>query len=249
MPWTTRLGILAALAAAVTSGAALAVDRFEWEVELTLWLQGFSLGPFDFLRGWLFWMGVRGVAGAVMLAVCATLWLKRWRLESAFVAMVFVPDLLNLAIKEAIGRPRPTADLVDVTIGWGGIQGAGFPSGHAVHAVVFYGLLLYLAWRYVPSRPLVQAIAVAVVGYVLATGPWLLYDGRHWLLDVLGGYAYGGVYLLALIAAYERALARLREREGGRERSNHSAHPELVEGHERKQASECARSNGSTGSP
>ena len=57
MPWTTRLGILDALAAAVTSGAALAVDRFGWEVELTLWLQGFSIGPFEFLRGWMFWMG------------------------------------------------------------------------------------------------------------------------------------------------------------------------------------------------
>ena len=216
MPWTMMLGILAALAAAVTSGAALAVDRFEWEVELSLWLQGYSLGPFDFLRGWMFWMGVRGVAGAVMLAVCATLWLKRWRLESAFVAMVFVPDLLTLALKEAIGRPRPTVDLVDVTIGWGGIQSAGFPSGHAVHALLFYGFLFYLAQRYVPRRPVVRAIAVAVVGYVLVSGPWLLYDGRHWLLDVLGGYAYGALYLLALIWAYERVLERLRVGDGGR---------------------------------
>ena len=211
MPWTMRLGILAALAAAVTSGAALAVDRFEGEVELSLWLQGFSLGPFDFLRGWMFWMGVRGVAGAVMLAVCASLWLKRWRLESIFVAMVFVPDLLTLALKEAIGRPRPTADLVDVTIGWGGVQGAGFPSGHAVHALLFYGFLFYLAQRYVPRRPVVRAIAVAVVGYVLVSGPWLLYDGRHWLLDVLGGYAYGALYLLALIAAYNLVLERVRD--------------------------------------
>ena len=131
-------------------------------------------------------------------------------------ALALVPDLLNLVIKEAIARPRPTADLVDVTIGWGGLQGFGFPSGHAVHAVVFYGLLLYLAWRYVPRRPVVRAIAVAVVGYILLTGPWLLYEGRHWLLDVLGGYAYGTVYLLTLIWAYERALARLRAGDGGR---------------------------------
>ena len=217
MPQARTLTLLVAMAAAaVTSGIAMAVDRFQWEVELSQWLQGFGLGPFEFLRGLLFWMGVRGVAGATMLAVCAALWLRRWRLESAFVAMTLGPDLLNLVLKELIGRPRPTDDLVDVTVGWGGIQGSGFPSGHAVHAVVFYGLLLYLAWRYVPTRPLVRAIAVAVVGYVLVTGPWLLYDGRHWLLDVLGGYAYGTVYLLALIEAYERTLARLRAGDGGR---------------------------------
>ena len=212
MPLAMRIGFLAALAAAaVTSGVALAVDRFAWEVELSQWLQTFDLGPFDFLRGWLFWMGVRGVAGAVMLAVCAALWLRRWRLESVFVAMVLGPDLLNVVLKELIARPRPTADLVDVTIGWGGIQGSGFPSGHALHATLFYGLLLYLAWRYVPSRPLVRAVAAAVVAYVLATGPWLLYDGRHWLLDVLGGYSYGAVYLLALITAYERVQERVRD--------------------------------------
>ena len=153
MPLAMRPATLASLAAAaVTTGLALAVDRFAWEVELSTWLQAFDLGPFDFLRGWLFWSGVRVVAGAVMLAACAALWLRRWRLESAFVAIALVPDLLNLAIKEVIARPRPTADLVDVTIGWGGIQGSGFPSGHAVHAVVFYGFLLYLAWRYAPSR-------------------------------------------------------------------------------------------------
>ena len=209
MPRTMRLAFLAALAAAAaTTGVALAVDRFAWEVELSQWLQGFGLGPLDFLRGLLFWMGVRGVAGAALLAVCAALWLRRWRLESAFVALTLLPDLLNLALKEVIGRPRPTDDLVDVTIGWGGIQGSGFPSGHAVHAVVFYGLLLYLAHRHAPGRPLVRAFAVAVAAYVLATGPWLLYEGRHWLLDVLGGYAYGSAYLLALITLYERALAR-----------------------------------------
>ena len=217
MPRTRMLGLLVAVAtAAITTGVALAVDRFQWEVELSQWLQAFSLGPFDFLRGLLFWMGVRGVAGATMLAVCAALWLRRWRLESAFVAMTLGPDLLNLVLKELIGRPRPTDDLVDVTVGWGGIQGSGFPSGHAVHALVFYGLLLYMAMRYVPSTALVRAIAVAVVAYVLTTGPWLLYDGRHWLLDVLGGYAYGTVYLLSIIWAYERALARLRTGEAGR---------------------------------
>ena len=223
MPLAMRPAILAApAAAAITTGLALAVDRFAWEVELSTWLQAFDLGPFDFLRGWLFWMGVRGVAGAVMLGACAALWLRRWRLESAFVAIALVPDLLNLAIKEAIARPRPTADLVDVTIGWGGIQGSGFPSGHAVHAVVFYGFLLYLAWRYAPNRAMARAIAAAVVGYVLMTGPWLLYDGRHWLLDVLGGYAYGATYLLALIALYERALARLRAGGQYRLRPDHS---------------------------
>ena len=207
-----QAGVAALLAAmAALTWTALAVDYFSWELEFSLWLQGFSLGPADFLRDWLFWMGVRGVAGAMMLAVCVILWSRCWRLEAVFVALVFIPDALNLLIKELIARPRPTSDLVDVVVGWGGIQGSSFPSGHAVHAVLFYGFLLYLARLYVPNAALVRIAAVLGVAYILATGPWLIYDGRHWAIDVLGGYAYGAFYLLAMIAVYNWVLERIKE--------------------------------------
>ena len=203
--------IVALMAMAVLTYAALTVDYYSWELEFSRWLQGFSLGPADFLRGWLFWIGARGIAGAVMLAVCVALWLRRWRLEAVFVALVFIPDALNILIKELIARPRPTADLVEVVIGYGGIQGSGFPSGHAVHVVLFYGFLLFLARLYIPNPALVRTIFALGVAYMLVTGPWLIYDGRHWLVDVLGGYSYGAFYLLALIAAYNRVLERARD--------------------------------------
>ena len=88
--------------------------------------------------------------------------------------------------------------MVEVVIGYGGIQGSGFPSGHAVHVVLFYGFLLLLARLYIPNPALVRTIFALGVAYMLATGPWLIYDGRHWLVDVLGGYSYGAFYLLAL---------------------------------------------------
>ena len=203
--------IVALMAMVVLTYAALTVDYYSWELELSLWLQGFTLGPADFLRGWLYWMGARGVAGAVVLAVCLVLWLLRWRLEAVFVALVFIPDALNILIKELIARARPTADLVEVVIGYGGVQGYGFPSGHAVHAVLFYGFLLFLARLYIPNPALVRTIFALGVAYMLATGPWLIYDGRHWPIDVLGGYSYGAFYLLAIIAAYNRVLERVRQ--------------------------------------
>ena len=202
--------IVALMAMVVLTYAALTVDHFSWELEFSRWLQGFSLGLADFLRGWLYWMGARGVAGAMILVVCLILWLRRWRLEAVFVALVSFPDLLNILIKELIGRPRPTADLVEVVIGYGGVQGYGFPSGHAVHAVLFYGFLLFLARLYIPKPALVRTIFALVCAYILVTGPWLIYDGRHWPIDVLGGYSYGAFYLLAIIAAYNRVLERVR---------------------------------------
>ena len=205
--------IVALMAMVVLTYAALTVDYYRWELEFSLWLQGFALGPADFLRGVLFWVGVREVAGAALLAVCLVLWLLRWRLEAIFVALVFIPDALNILIKELIGRPRPTADMVEVVIGYGGVQGYGFPSGHAVHAVLFYGFLLFLARLYIPNPALVRTIFALGVAYILVTGPWLIYDGRHWPIDVLGGYSYGAFYLLAIIAAYNRVLERVRDGE------------------------------------
>ena len=217
--------IVALMAVVVLTYAALTVDYYSWELEFSRWLQGFSLGPADFLRGWLFWMGARGIAGAVVLAVCLVLWFRRWRLEAVFVALVSVPDLLNILIKELIGRPRPTADMVEVVVGYGGIQGSGFPSGHAVHVVLFYGFLLILARLYIPNPALVRTIFALGCAYMLATGPLLIYDGRHWLVDVLGGYSYGAFYLLALTAAYNRVLERIRD--GERPRLFGLLHPSL----------------------
>ena len=56
-----HIGIIVAfMAVVVLTYAALTVDYYSWELEFSRWLQGFSLGPADFLRGWLFWMGARG---------------------------------------------------------------------------------------------------------------------------------------------------------------------------------------------
>lgn len=200
---TLKLGIWSTLAVLMMSTfVAWKITIFSWDVEFTKWIQGFSLGDASFLRSWIFWMGVHGVAGLVMAIVFLALWFKAWRLEAVFLGFISIPDLLNVWLRSVIGRPRPTSDLVDVVIGYGGIQGNGFPSGHALHVVLFYGFLMYLAIVYMPNLRLARAICAVMVMYILATGLWLIYDGRHWLTGVMGGYLYGGWYLMCLISAY-----------------------------------------------
>ncbi len=212
-----QTGIFTALVVmAATTYIALTVDYYGWELEFSLWLQGFDLGWADFLRDGLSFAGARVVSGAALLVVCVALWARRWRLEAVFVALALVPDALNILVKELIARPRPMADLVDVAVGFGGIQGYGFPSGHALHAVLFCGFLMYLTRLHVASPTLRRAVFALGVAYILATGPWLIYDGRHWLIDVAGGYVYGVFYLLTLEAAYSRAMKCIRDGKGAR---------------------------------
>ena len=150
-------------------------------------------------------MGIRGVAGAIMVALFALLWLRRRKVEAIFLGLIGIPDLLNIWLREVISRPRPTDDLVDVLIGYGGVQGYSYPSGHSLHVLIFYGLLLYMATCYITNRSLVRALWVVGVAYMLVSGLWLIYDGRHWFTDVMWGYVYGAFYLLVLIAAYRWA--------------------------------------------
>ncbi|MDP6402553.1 MAG: phosphatase PAP2 family protein [SAR202 cluster bacterium] len=165
-------------------------------------MQGFSLGPARFLSGWVLWMGVKGVAGAVLLLVVAVFWFRHHRLEAVALVLISIPDMLNLLLREVMARPRPTTDLVDVM---GGPQGFSFPSGTTLHMLLFYGFLMYLAHRLIPSRPLVWTIWALGGLYILMSGIWVIYGGRHWFIDAVGGYLFGSFYLLVLVLSFRWA--------------------------------------------
>lgn len=193
------LAILLALAALATSHALLA-PRAPFDVPLTRWVQRADFGPAGDL---LFWIGLRGVAGGMIAAAAVWLWLTRRRAAAACVALMLVADSSSFLLRDLIGRPRPSPDLVQV---YGGPQGNGFPSGTAMHYVMFCGFLALLAPALAPRRA-AAALRVLCLAAILAIGVWLVHHGRHWPSDVLGGYAYGGVYL-ALLAALYRHLRR-----------------------------------------
>ena len=195
--------IVVNLAAVVaTTIVALSVQQFHFDVEITLWTQHLDLGPLRFLRDWLFWMGNIGVAGVLLVTVSVLLWYKGYLIEACFVVMTAIPNLLNYVLRAVIARPRPTVELVEVI---GGPQGFSFPSGHALHVSFFYGFLIYLAIRLLTNKRLINTILASGIVYIPFSGLWLIYDGRHWFTDILGGYVYGSFYLLVWIAAYRWA--------------------------------------------
>ena len=88
-------------------------------------------------------------------------------------------------ISHIINRARPTDQL------WIIVNLPGFPSGHAMAAVIFFGLLAYLMAPKMPSafwKVFVVAMALLIIVFV---GFSRIFTGGHYLTDILAGYAVG----------------------------------------------------------
>src|ERR1017187_9930312 len=68
-----------------------------------------------------------------------------------------------------------------------------FPSGHALSSMVFMGLVAWLLSRDYPSRRISIHTAAAVLTVWIGLSRIIL--GFHWPSDVLGGYAFGFLFL------------------------------------------------------
>lgn len=131
-----------------------------------------------------------GLIPLIALGV-AFLWHRSRRWALALPLLMAGTGMLQLGAKWAVDRPRPN------------LAAWGFPSGHVLSLVVFFGLAIYLlhgSTRPRRQRWLGSAGAAAVV---LAVAFSRLYLEAHWLSDVAGGFALGTAYLLAAIAFVE----------------------------------------------
>ncbi|MGI8705530.1 MAG: phosphatase PAP2 family protein [Sphingomicrobium sp.] len=98
-----------------------------------------------------------------------------------------------------LGRVRPESDspLVDV-------QSLSFPSGHAANSMIVYLLVALILVP--PGRQRDWAAAAAVTASLLI-GASRVPLGLHWPSDVIGGWAFGLLWVLLCLALAQR-LAR-----------------------------------------
>ena len=99
--------LMLALLLAYLTWTAVHIDRFDWDLAITQWMQSIPHESLDPLPRLISRMGVLGVAGILGILAILLFWLRGWRTEAAFVAMIGLVDLLNPLFRYAIGRPRP----------------------------------------------------------------------------------------------------------------------------------------------
>lgn len=127
----------------------------------------------------------------------AALWPGHRRWALALPVIMAGTGGLQLLAKWAVDRPRP--NLAE----WG------FPSGHVLALVVFFGVIAYLlctaraGWGCRRVGAGVAGVTVLIVAFSR------LYLDAHWLSDVAGGFVLGLAYLLLTIWLVE-SLSRRR---------------------------------------
>lgn len=126
---------------------------------------------------------------------------------------------LNVLLDMAVGRPRPNPKVDHIQLHTPLVPFPTYPSGHTEHDVAFYGFLLYLSftksvreWRY---HWVLLPLQLYAVYDIIGIGLSRIWEGDHWLTDVLGGYLEGALYLFFFIFLYRWAtdwFARRRQR-------------------------------------
>lgn len=132
-----------------------------------------------------FYMGKEVVAALSLLFGLYFLYKRFWQ-ELVMIVVGWAGSALifNL-LSHFIARPRPPTQI------WIIVNIPGFPSGHAVAVVTFYGLIAYLLAPKLSStfwKVVVFALALLIMGFV---GFSRIFTGGHYLTDILSGYAVG----------------------------------------------------------
>jgi membrane-associated phospholipid phosphatase len=149
-------------------------------------------------------LGLRSVT-ALFLIITAVLIGRRFKSWRPFNLSILSLLLLNLTVgasKLLFGRTKPHSgfDLVFTD------SGLSYPSGHAANAILTWGIIAYLIFRYSHKEPfegmrLTWFVSIITTGVCLAS----LYRNTHWFSDLLGGLFIGSA-LLVLVIAIDRSI-------------------------------------------
>lgn len=142
--------------------------------------------------------GTSLVMSVIALVVVLTLHRRNWRAVAIGWTLVLGGGkLVEAVLKHTFQRTRPIGALQHL-----GDQSYSYPSGHAMGAMIGYGVLAYLVLLRV-RRPMGRAAVTAAAALtIIAIGLSRLVLGVHFFTDVIGGYAAGAVWLaLSLTAA------------------------------------------------
>jgi membrane-associated phospholipid phosphatase len=191
-------GTLLAAAFLVVAGEVRTGSGTPFDRAVSAWLHGLASPALDVAMQVITFLGSAGMVAVVVTAVAIFAVRRRARfLAGVLVAVACAAQGLDVLLKLLFHRPRP-----DLLWRVAALASYSFPSGHSMVSAAAYGMAAIVIGRLEPRR-----WPVHVVGWllILLIGVSRIYLGVHWATDVIGGFAAGGLVLVAVDLALPRA--------------------------------------------
>lgn len=132
---------------------------------------------------------------ANLILIFYFLLVKRQNWFSIRVITIAISSLaLMLLLKQLFQRKRPLSPLLKAA------KGLSFPSGHAIMAVTFYGLLIYILQHTITIDWLKWLATVLMFVLIILIGFSRIYLRVHYVSDVAAGFIIGLLWLLLSLA-------------------------------------------------
>lgn len=143
-------------------------------------------------------LGLRWLTATVLLIAAAYIAykFKTWRPLNLALLSLLALNLIVGSFKLLLGRTKPRLGIDLIHAG-----GMSYPSGHASNAVLSWGILAYLIFRYAKvDRYQGRLASAGVVLLSLTICIVSLIRHTHWFTDLLAGLFIGTSILIAVIA-------------------------------------------------
>lgn len=195
LKWSAGLfaGYLFVTLQVLTNGPFIEIDRYFNDLDRPRFT-----GISNFIIRRLDDLGLRSVSGIALLIIAIYI-AKRFKTYRPFNLGLLAFISLNVVVgsfKYALGRTKPREGFDLLHAG-----GMSYPSGHASNAVLSWGILAYLIYRYAKVDRYQGRLASAGVALISLTVCVVsLIRHTHWFTDLLGGLFVGSALLVAVIA-------------------------------------------------
>ena len=143
-------------------------------------------------------LGLRWLTATILLLAAAYIAykFKTWRPLNLALLSLLALNLIVGSFKLLLGRTKPRRGIDLIHAG-----GMSYPSGHASNAVLSWGILAYILYRYAKVDRYQGRLASAAVALLSLTICIVsLIRHTHWFTDLLAGLFIGTSILIAVIA-------------------------------------------------
>lgn len=129
----------------------------------------------------------------ILLTTIVLLYLIRDKMVVILITgIVGFVSVINLTLKESIERLRPNVIFLTSATGYS------MPSGHALGATVFYGLIIMFFTNKIKDKRYQILVNVLLSIFILLIGFSRVYLRVHYLSDVISGHALGIIVLMII---------------------------------------------------